>query len=808
MFRSGRIKKSRNLKSLESGIASHQRRLVIQRASLTVATAIILSTLLSLRFTHGPINLHPGDVSPHEIRAGRSVFYVDTTRTKRLQDAARASVLPVYDSDDQAPARADRTANRLFDSMETERQNLRSTGSIHLQQELASSQFNSLLPRPALRRMLTIPSPVFQNLRRATVKVLDSTMEREIRDNGSDLKLAREEAIDALNTALPSLSDRAVGQLALDQALRSNHHLDQRRTELAREAAIRTVRPYVGRVLMGDRILSPGEVVTQQAFDKLKALGLVDPNQELATTVAICLLCAMMVLLVAYYISRNLPDLYGDVRRLSLLVAMVGLGILALKVGSNLFGLEISGGQPGYLGLAGITATGMLIAALLDPHLALLIVALLSVQSGILMNHEVRFTVMTLLSSLVGIAGVQGTRRQSQSRLPALVAALGLADIGMAWLLGLLFADTPKEMLQSSFWALGAAFLAVFLYWMGALLLERPFGLLTTARLMELSASDNPLLRRLCAAAPGTYAHSMLVGNLGEAAGRAIGADAHLCRIGGYYHDIGKINQPDFFVENQTKENVHGRLSPSLSALIIIAHVREGIAMGRAAKLPKEICDIIAQHHGTTLISYFYHRALADNGIGEGPAPPGLEERFRYPGPKPLTREAAIILLADSVEATVRSRERLTPESLYHVINEIIREKIEDRQLDESPLTFRDVRLISEAFHQVLQGNIHRRIDYRDALKEPKSDTLTFKPSLPPFAMVETKILLPEEENTHNAHLGTDILPGGEIKAIYERYDPNGVPEEAITSTNETGSTPPSSKRRSRSRRGEHTARR
>ena len=234
---------------------------------------------------------------------------------------------------------------------------------------------------------------------------------------------------------------------------------------------------------------------------------------------------------------------------------------------------------------------------------------------------------------------------------------------------------------------------------------------MTHATLLELSAFDRPILQQLCAIAPGTYAHSMMVGTLAEAGATAVGANALLARVGGYYHDIGKMKRPDFFVENQRRENVHGRLSPSLSALIITAHVRDGIEMAREQRLPDEIRDIIAQHHGTTLIRYFYHQALADCNESEG-IPPGLEASFRYPGPKPQAQEAAIVMLADSIEAAARCLDSPTQERLQAQIDTIVRDKIEDGQLDDCRLTFLDVKKISDAFLHVLLAMNHGRIDY------------------------------------------------------------------------------------------------
>jgi putative nucleotidyltransferase with HDIG domain len=361
-----------------------------------------------------------------------------------------------------------------------------------------------------------------------------------------------------------------------------------------------------------------------------------------------------------------------------------------------------------------VAAAGMLVSVLLDMHLAVLVVALLAVQSGLIMNHEIRFTVMTLLSSLVGIMSVGNVR--SKSNLPATTAALAGTNLCLVWLLGLLLKDPLPELLSGSAWAVGSAVFAVFLYWFGLLVLERPFGILTHTALLELSAFDRPLLKDLCTVAPGTYAHSIMVGTLAEAGAQAVGADALLCRVAGYYHDIGKMKMPDFFVENQRRgDNVHGRLSASLSALIITAHVRDGVQMAQEARLPVEIRDIIEQHHGTTLISYFYHQALMDCS---GETPIGLEERFRYPGPKPQTREAAVVMMADSVEAATRSLEKPSRERLEAEVSRIIQGKIEDHQLDECDLTFHDINVISEAFLHVLAAMMHGRIAYPAALPQ------------------------------------------------------------------------------------------
>ncbi len=682
------------------------------RIALGITTVLLLTTLMAVHFNSNYSALRLGVICPVEIRAGRSVSYVDTTRTHYLQQAAAQAIAPVYIRDPHAVQAAHHTVRQLFDEMSTERRALMTRMPVRrrsLAKAMAGSQFSSLLSPAALHHMLTVPSPVLQHVRSETAEIVDSAMQREIRNNGSDLRESLNDADQALSNALPSPLDQALARCVAAQALRPNRIYDQLRTQQARAAAVRSQPPDVERVLAGDRILAPGEIVTQRALDELHALGLISQSQEVTTTIADSLLAALMVLLVLVYLARKLPTLFADTRRMALLATISLLSMVSLKMGGMLFGLQVSGGQLGYLSMTSVTAASMLVCVLLDSNLALLMAALLSVQSGLLLNNEIRYTVMTLLSGLVGVICANSARRRSN--LPLVATALAAANVGLVWLLGLLFSDTLPELLHNSMWAVGAAAMSLFLYWTGAMLLERPFGILTHSTLLELSSFDSPLLQRLCAVAPGTYAHSILVGTLAEAAAQAIDADSLLCRVAGYYHDIGKMTHPEFFVENQRHDNVHSRLSPSLSTLMIIGHVREGLVMAREAKLPVEIQDIIAQHHGTTLIQYFYHKALADNSAACA-LQPGMEQRFRYPGPNPQTAEAAIVMLADTVEAATRSVDKPDREHLEQLIASLVRAKIEDGQLDECPLTFRDTRLISEAFQHVLCAMMHGRIAY------------------------------------------------------------------------------------------------
>jgi putative nucleotidyltransferase with HDIG domain len=367
-----------------------------------------------------------------------------------------------------------------------------------------------------------------------------------------------------------------------------------------------------------------------------------------------------------------------------------------------------------------VASAGMAIALLLRPSVALLSISLLAVASGLILNNELRFTLITMGSSLVGIMSV-ATLRNRGDFLRATLVLCG-ANVGLNVLVGLLEGDPSRELLSGAVWGAVSGVFALALFYTGVAVFERWFGITTHLRLLELSDPATPVLQEFRMRVPGTYAHSLMVGNLAHAAAEAIGADALLVRVAAYYHDLGKMNRPDFFIENQSGcENVHDRISPSLSALVLASHVKEGIEMGQAIGLPPRVLEVIQQHHGTQLMKFFYHRATGGSGN------PSLEPQFRYAGPKPQTREAAILMLADGVEAASRTLEKPTPQRIADFVKRMVDDKLQDGQLDECDLTLRDLRTIHDVFSRTLSGTLHARISYPDD-KKPGDGPPTLTP--------------------------------------------------------------------------------
>ncbi len=355
-----------------------------------------------------------------------------------------------------------------------------------------------------------------------------------------------------------------------------------------------------------------------------------------------------------------------------------------------------------------------------------------------------KFLVMSLISGFIAVFVTLQVRRRS--RLIRAGIFVGLAS----WLLAILFAKIPVSQLATlgatswkligfeSMVCIGSGVITAFLVSGSLPIFESLFRITTDISWLELQDLNHPLLKRMMLEAPGTYQHSLVVGTLAEAACETVGANATMARVCSYFHDIGKLVKPEYFTENMRHgRNPHDDLAPTMSALIIIAHVKEGVDLGLKYGLNQEVIDVIQQHHGTSLVYYFYKRALQQQedaraggkimNIREEDIPEVREESFRYSGPRPQTRECAIISLADSIESASRSMERATPQKIDQLITGMIEKRILDGQLKECDLTMKELELVAESFRNTLQSMMHSRIAYPEEKKKSESRPPTSK---------------------------------------------------------------------------------
>ncbi len=453
----------------------------------------------------------------------------------------------------------------------------------------------------------------------------------------------------------------------------------------------------------GTKIINKGEEVNRQHVQLLKAYGLLrefnkfDFRIFFAFTIII-FTCLLIFVLYLNTFSRNIWESSNKIILMSLIACL----ILIIAVGTRTLS--------GYL--MPLPASAMLISMLVDPRVAILSNIIVVMFGSFIVSFDSTVIITMLLSGMTGAILVNKTHHRSS----VMFAGLGISVINALVILSFgLFNNLPiKELLQQGIYGIiGGLFSAVLT--IGILpFLESTFDLITPIKLLELSNPNRPILRRILIEAPGTYYHSILVGNLAEAAAEDVGANALLCRVGAYYHDIGKLKRPYFFKENQiTKDNPHDRITPSLSATIITSHIKDGVEIAKKNKLPSRIIDIIKEHHGNTLVAYFYHKALSGED-GEQV----IEGKFRYQNPRPQSKESAIVMLADSVEAYIRSLSEPTKDQVEKGVKKIISDKLSDAQLDECDLTLRDLDIIAKSFVKVLAGIFHERIEYPEDIKD------------------------------------------------------------------------------------------
>ncbi|MFW6238003.1 MAG: HD family phosphohydrolase [Halanaerobiales bacterium] len=559
-----------------------------------------------------------------------------------------------------------------------------------------------------------INSEISGSLSPATVKILVEIEEEELEE-------VEETALSVMDRQLEEgIFPEATGEAAsaLGEMLREQEFSEELSSAIE-EVLLAGIQPnmfldeeatqeHQGELAENIRTIRRGEVVSEEDLEMLAALGLNDSgiNDKLGIVVIVLILMT----LVSYYIYKYEPELWQDNTKLLLLELLVVLVLIIAKI--------ISIFPSSYLMYLVPAAMASVIAAvLIDSRAAVITTIFLSFLVAMVFGSYFELVLISFVSGMVGIYSVQNVSQRGDF----VRAGLYVSGVLVVLIFGLnLFGMQRYNILEMAY-PLGMGLLnglLVAIFTNGFLPgLENIFGLTSAVKLLELSnPSSQPLLKRLQMEAPGSYQHSINVGNLAETAADNIGADSLLTRVGAYYHDIGKLKRPYFFTDNQFgAENPHDKISANLSSLIIKSHVKDGVEMAEKYKLPRAVKDIIREHHGTNLISFFYQQALEDSKHNT------VEESdFRYDGPRPHSREAAIIMLADVVEAAIKSKrfDKSDHNRIESIVRGLIREKLIHGQLDNSSLTLKDLDLIGESFVKVLTGIYHQRVEYPENLMQ------------------------------------------------------------------------------------------
>ncbi|MDD5439364.1 MAG: HDIG domain-containing protein [Candidatus Omnitrophica bacterium] len=502
----------------------------------------------------------------------------------------------------------------------------------------------------------------------------------------------------------------------LAAAIKTNLTYSSEETDALREQAVKNLAPVyrMDEVKKNELILERGKRITAENIAQLSQLGIIGGVTHRGPYFSGMFIVVMVLVLIGYmYLAVIEKKLLTHPKEI---VIVLIVSLVFIFAGQFI----VQSSQPPYV--IPIASVSMLLALMVTSNAAFLATMLLSLYMGVLVPGHPDIVLVFLVSGFTAVCIVRDARRRSRIMLAGIVSGImaGLTVIGF----GLINNIEPRTYVNSALWGCGGGVISIFLV-MGLLpFFETVFKITTNITLLELSDLNFPLLKELTLKAPGTYQHSIMVGNLTEAACDAIGANSLLARVGAYYHDIGKIEKAEYFAENEMGlGSKHEKLTPSMSALVITNHVKDGIELARKYKLNPKIIEFIEEHHGTGLIYYFYQRALEQSE--EDSALP--EEEFRYQGPKPQSKESAIVLLADSVEASSRALSDPTPARIQGMVQKVINNKFIDNQLDECDLTLKDLNKISESFVRVLTAVFHTRLEYPDVKDMHKRNNGTNK---------------------------------------------------------------------------------
>ena len=680
---------------------------LIRSILVGVAAFLLLFTMLLTGVTPDQYDISVGQPASKTIYATKDVE--DTVTTNALREAAANAVEPSYKNADAG------TNEAVLSDLQAEfsaLSDIRRQYTIESETEItdtmladASSAAGFKLSRETLAELLICTDDALSKLTGICVSevrdALNSTLP-EGQESAAITRIAR-----LLTEQGFSAAQVTIAAEAMRLTVQPNMLIDTEITEANRQKARDAVEPEM--LVKREVIVREGEIVTEAQYQMIASLGLLaDDNLDVSLMGGLALLVLMLCAVIALYLYMFKPEYLKNTKNLLLLCIIVVLEIAISLVTRQL-----------HTYLMPVSLAVILIAILLDGKTAIFVNCVLSILVSLLVSSDSLFS-MTMFSVLL-MAFISGPAAvwvlsQRHMRTGTFLAGcvIALVNFITTMAMGLINSVNLNTALINAVWAFGSGILSAVLAIGLQTLLEWLFNIATNAKLIELSNPNQPLLRRLLLEASGTYHHSIIVANLAEAGATAVGANGMLARVGAYYHDIGKLKRPMYFKENQMGDNPHDRTDPRVSAAILIAHPRDGQLMAQKQRLPEPIQDIIRQHHGDSPTLYFYDKAKKLYGDDVDIS------AFRYEGPRPRTKEAAVVMLADTIEAAMRTLPNPSPEKMEQLIRKLVRDKMNDGQLNDSSLTFSDLERICSAFSTVLTGVFHERIEYPDINFPPR----------------------------------------------------------------------------------------
>jgi hypothetical protein len=674
------------------------------RLSAFVVVVGLLTGLAMLVSPPAVTSYQAGVVADRALKAQRSVSFISDSLTEIERERTAAAVPKQYKRD---PSVAVTETGKLSATV-TAVTRIRGDQALPRDQKVVAVTrlAESAIGGPIASDVVDMPAADWDALAKETDRSLQNVYAQGLREEQVD------QAVTEVGRSWPQAwNDRQkrVATALVTQHVRANDLADPAATVAAQAAARAAVAPVQVQVTAGEVIVREGSVVTPQDVEKLRALGLIDQLPDRGLIIGLIGWAFLVAVVLGLFIERYAEEAWADDRRLLLVALCLTVLVVVARMLVPAHTLAVY--------VAPYAAVAMTLTVLVGGRTALATQIAGALHMGIL-SGRVELVAYVLVPALLGMAQLRHATAAREFVAAAISIAGGNLGVIGAFLLVSRSIDVIG-LLQLAAAGVSSGALAGLVAFGAIVILGHLFRITTVFELRELASPDHPLLRQLLLRTPGTYHHSLLVGNLAERAAEVIGADALVSRVGAFYHDIGKMRNPLAFIENQTGVNPHDDLDPLVSAQIVSAHIRDGLVLAERYHLPERIREMIPGHHGTSLAKYFWQLARERGQDAD-------ESAFRHPGPKPRTREAGIVMLADGVEASVRSLAEKNAETIAAMVDRIVEERLADGQLDECDLTLRDIHHITEAFCELLLGVYHERIPYPedriariDALRPP-----------------------------------------------------------------------------------------
>lgn len=663
-----------------------------KRIFLFTITAILIYFILMTVVTPKRYKLNEGDIATVDIKAPRDI--IDEEATKLKEQEVTAKVEKKFTLKNEIKIEASDNVKGFFDKLI----NLKSNNIDEKSKIAELKKIDTInLSDSEYKELLDLSVDKDTELQWIALTAIDKAYENQIEEDSKAIADAKSIVDQYLSRQGLESNIEVILREICESQVKANYFFDQSKTDEAIKEALKGVSKVM--IKKNQIIVKEGEPITQKQINILTELGLIgeDISKDYIYTYIILFFYVLFVLILQYIYMKNENNKILNNTKLVFLILL--LNLLSLII-ARVFTLVS-------VFLIPIACTPILMTVFLGSKISIIINSFNLLFIGIIIGFEPQIILVDIVANIISSLTLKKVNQRNDILYSTAYLAVSSAIIVLSS--GILLSNNIKRILIDVALATGGAFISGILA-MGLLpFLESSFNLVTNMKLLELSNPNNLLLKRLLMEAPGTYHHSIMVANLAEVAAEEVGANPMLVRVGAYYHDIGKIKRPFFFGENQLGGvNPHDKISPALSTTIIISHVKDGLELAKEYDVPTIVTDMIAQHHGTTLVKYFYY-TLKNNSEN-----PDLikEDDFRYPGPKPQTKEAAIIMMADSVEAAVRSIQEPTLDKIEAMVNNIIKDKLNSNQLNECDLTFKDLEVIKACFLKVLKGIYHHRIEY------------------------------------------------------------------------------------------------